>query len=162
MIDIIDTTLTKSIYPNYIYRRVNLVSGTNYLLFPIEYGYWYWLRAVRAKWPEVDAAGAVFAPELFIEINEATRVHQRAPVPLRLITSPASNGVQINAGGQMTATGPRAVKMLNEIRASRDNITIIITGQNATPFPAFVDILIMGYMIPDSEFINWRGSNDGD
>lgn len=158
----IDVEKISGTYPLFIYRRLALPTDRVPFFFPIDPGFWYWLRFIRAKWPEIDAAGATFAPELTIEIVESAvhRVHQNATFNLRLITSPASNGVQINAGGQMTATGPRSQKMLNEIRPQRDNITFYISGQNATPFPAFIDLVVFGYMIPDSALMQWKGTND--
>lgn len=161
--DLFDATRARSVYPNFVYQRINLIAGNNWFLFPIDSGYWFWMRGIRAKWPEIDTAGLVFAPEIFIQINESSRnrVHQNAPVPIRLIATPASNNVQINATGELTATGVTSAKMLNEIRPARDNITFIITGQNATPFPAWIDIVVIGYMIPDADFAYWRGSNDG-
>lgn len=162
LLELIDADRALTRWPFYIYRRVQMLGGKNYFFFPIDRGYQYWFREIRAKWPEVDAAGVVFAPEIFIEIDESSyhRVHQNSPVPLRLITSPSSNGVQINAAGEMTATGPRMSKKLNEMRPTQDNIMITLSGQNATPFPAFVDVMIMGYMIPDTYYPEWEGTND--
>lgn len=149
-------------FPLFIYRRIALASARPPFFFAIDPGYWFWLRSLRAKWPEVDAAGVTFAPELNIEIIESSvhRVHQNTPVSIRLLCSPGSQGVQINAGGKMTATPVTGQKMLNEMRPFRDNITFYVSGQNTTPFPAFVDIVAIGYMIPDKRSIAWKGTND--
>lgn len=154
----------KGIFPFLIYQRINMIGAKNRFLFPIEAGYWFFLRFIRAKWAELDAAAATFAPEINIEVVESAvhRVHQNNPFPFRLITSPASHGVQINAGGQLTATGPRREKTLDEMRPYRDNITLLLSGQNATPFPAFVDVAVVGYMIPDKSCVEWKGSNNGE
>jgi hypothetical protein len=162
MFDKIKVEEWKNVAPLFIYRRINMVTFKNPFYFALTPGYWYVLRSIRAKWPEIDAAGAVFAPEINIDINESARakVHQNVPVPLRLLTSPASNGVQINAGLQMTATGPRNVKILDEVRLFQDNVTFQISGQNATPFPAFVDILVIGYLFPGGNSPMWKGTTN--
>lgn len=162
-LDPVDVERVSKSQPFFIYQRVQLLTFKNYFTFSIEAGYWYWIREIRSTWSEIDAAGAVFAPDILVEVVESAvaRVHQTAPFPLRLISTPNCAGVQINAGGQLTAAPLKNVKMINEVRMYRDNVQLLVSGQNATSFPAFADIVIVGYLIPDSKLPNWKGSNDG-
>lgn len=148
--------------PYLIYQRVNLIANApGKFYFPIEPGYWYWLRQIRCKWNEVDAAGVVYNPGMFIEMRGSSRhrTYQDAPIPLRLISSPGGNGVNQVLPNLMTATGPASFKMIDEILPQRDNIEIYLTGHNVTPFPAFIDVLLVGYMIPDKSMVQFKGVN---
>lgn len=158
----IDVNEWKGTYPYIIYQRVNLVAIKNPFFFLIETGYWYLLRHIRAKWAEIDAAGATFAPEISIEVigSARHRVFQNNPIPLRHLTTPTSRGVQITGAGDMTSINPWRTIAFDDVRMHQDNITFLVSGQNATPFPAFVDLIVVGYMIPDNRFLQWKGTND--
>lgn len=153
----------KEIQPYWIYQRISLVAPKGTFLFPVEYGFWYWLRFINTKYPELDAGAANFAPELAIEIRESGSLHNPQDVnfpPLpRLFTTPGPNGVQINAGGLMTATGPKYQKAINSMHLHRNNIELYITGRSAIPFPTLIDICLMGYLIPDAHLLMWKGES---
>jgi hypothetical protein len=149
-------------FPFFIFQRVALIpNARGVFLYPIETGYWYWLRKILCKWAEVDAAGAVFIPDMLIEISGSSRhrSYQDNPVSLRLLSSPCGNGVNINVAGQMTATGPSSAIAIDELLPQRDNIVMHFSGNNATPFPAFINVCLVGYMIPDNKMIQFRGTN---
>lgn len=165
MAPIVNVEEISGTFPLFIYRRISLATARPPFFFAIDPGYWYWLRFLRAKWYEQDSddPGLGLAPEINIEIVESSvhRVHQNAPVSLRLLCSPASSGCQLTAFGH-TATPATGQKILNEMRPFRDNITFYVTGQNlaGTVFPAYVDIVCIGYMIPDKRSVAWKGTND--
>ncbi len=152
----------RQVQPYFIYQRVSLAGAKGVFLFPIDYGFWFWLRSITTKHPEIDAAAANFAPELAIEIRESGSQHNpqdiNFPPPPRLFTTPGSNGVQINAVGRMTATAPKNVKSINSVHIHRDNIEMYITGQNAIPFPTVIDVLLQGYLIPFTDLAMWKGT----
>src|SRR3990172_7712996 len=153
MLELIDVNKCCNRQPYMVYQRVTIAGPKAYFMFPLDYGFWFFVRRFLVRWPEIDAAGAAFAPELRIEIMERAANHnqQQDAIPLRLFTTPASNGIQVNAGGLLTSAGPKFSKLINHVLPSRDNIEIVITGQNGTPFPALVDIAIVGYLVPDSK-----------
>lgn len=159
----IDVNEMRDVFPYFIYQRVNMIGAKNPFFFQVEYGFWYYVRRICARWPEIDAAGAVFAPEINIEFPESARhiTHENMPYPLRIITTPGSHGVQIDLGNNLTANIPVKAFEQDIVLLQSDNITFWLSGQNATPFPAWIDILVIGYMIPDSEIDRWKGSNDG-
>lgn len=143
--------------PFFIYKRVELTAPINYFLFTIEYGYWYFLRKIFSKYPEVDTAGAVFGPHLKVEAYQrgGNIWPQNNPVPLELFTTPGSAGVTMLATGEMTATGPKAAKFQNVVYPYRDNIELQISGQNLTT-PVQCDIMLQGYLIPVKSFAMWE------
>lgn len=161
MFEKLDIKKFSAVFPYLIYRRV-VLTGPGILLFPIDMGYWFWFRDMRAQSPEIDVAGVTFNEGLSFELigSAVHRVYQDVPIPLRLVSTPASDGIQAFAGGQFTAASVSSTKKLNYMIPNRDNIQIRVTGQDATPFPATMDIVLCGYLIPDNAGIEWKGSND--
>jgi hypothetical protein len=135
--------------PFFVYRRLVLAQPTEKFFYRVDQGFYYLLRDIIIKYPEIDATGAIFGPFLeFRIIQKAQDIYpEDTPIPIRLISSPASYGVAINAAGQMTATQPTGAKTLNTIYPQKDNIEIRITGQNGVT-PAVVDIVLNGYLLP--------------
>ena len=152
----------KDCQPYYIYKRVQLTSPTGYFLNPIDYGFWYLLRRVHVKFPEVDTAGAVFYPQLNLYVVErgSNKIPQNTPIPFRLFCTPTSEGVTVTAGNQLTATGPKNAKLLNKVLPFRDNIEFYISGQNPIGNPPFIDIVCIGYMIPERKLYMWEGGKN--
>ncbi len=160
MLNKININDLREMFPYLIYQRILLpANARGQFFFPVENGYYYWLRHIRCKWPEVGAAA--FNQGMNIEIRGSARhrEYQDAPVSLRLLSTPCGNGVALVGAAGMTATGPGSVKLIDEILFQRDNIEIYISGHNAVPFPAFIDILLIGYMIPDKRNVQFRGTN---
>lgn len=161
LIDKIDVDKARGVQPYFIYRRLNLIAWKNPFFFPIPDGYWYYIHRLYSQWPEVDAAGVVFAPEISIENPENSRhiVHENNPVPLRLFTTPAEHNTVINVAGLLTAMPPLPTINIDYVLPQHDNIQLYVSGQNATPFPAWIDIVICGYLVPDTRLPQWRGTN---
>lgn len=160
MLDLSKFDILRESQPYYIYHRVQLTSPTGYFFQAIDYGFWYLLRRVHVQFPEIDAAGAVYYPTLNVYSVERAnnRIPQNVPIPFRLFCTPGSEGVQPTAGNQLTATGPKNAKLLNVVYPYRDNIELYISGQNPIGNPAFVDIALIGYLIPAKDFKMWEGA----
>lgn len=143
---------TEKRQPYFIYRRVTLNAGTEYFIEKIEQGFYYLLREIVVAYPELDVAGVVFGPELsFRMVQKAQDIYpQDVPIPFRLVSTPGNDGIQITAGGQLTATPVKANKILNIVYPEKDSIEIKITGQNGTN-PEIIDIMLNGYLIPVNE-----------
>lgn len=158
MLDFTNLQAYKNNQPYYIYKRVQLTSPEGYFLHAIDYGFWYLLRRVHVKFPEVDTAGAVFYPQLNLYAVEraSNKISQNVPIPFRLIGTPASEGVTVTAGNQMTATGIKNVKLLNKVLPFRDNLEFYISGQNPIGDPPFIDVVCIGYLISDNELSMWN------
>jgi hypothetical protein len=135
--------------PFFIYRRLNLLQLTERFFYKVDQGFYYLLRDIIFKYPEIDATGAIFGPFLeFRLVQKAQDIYpDDVPIPLRLVSTPASFGNAINAAGQMTANSPRNQKTLNTMYPQKDNIEIKITGQNGVT-PTVVDIVLNGYLLP--------------
>lgn len=163
MLEKIAVDKLKDRFPFLIYQRINLIPNSRGpFFFVINSGYWYIIRHIRCQWAEVAAGVApAFNPGMNIEIRGSGRhrEYQNAPVPLRLLSSPCGNGVTLTAPAGMTATGTESVKMIDELLPQRENIEIYLSGHDATPFPAFIDILLVGYMIPDEKMVQFKGGN---
>ena len=106
----------------------------------------------------LDPAGAVIYPQLNLYMVErgSNKIPQNVPIPFRLFGTPAADGVQVNAANQLTATGPKNVKLINKVFPFRDNIELYISGQNPIGNPAFVDVALVGYLIPSTEKYMWQ------
>jgi len=146
---IMQTQTIEKRQPFFIYRRITLNAGTEYFIEKIEQGFYYLLREIVVAYPELDVAGAVFGPELSFEMVQKAQdiFPQDEPIPFRLVSTPGNDGIQITAGGQLTATPVKSCKTLNVMYPEKDVITIKITGQNGVN-PAIIDIMLNGYLIP--------------
>jgi len=135
--------------PYFIYQRLTLAHPTEYFLEYVNQGFYYLLRDIYVSYPELDAAGATFGPELRFELKQKAQdiIPQDVPLPFRLCCTPGNDGIQATAANLLTAQPPKYNKMFNIIYPEKDNIEIKITGQNLTT-PTVVDIMLNGYLIP--------------
>lgn len=149
--------------PYYIYKRIELNTPTARFLHTIDYGFWYLLRKIHFKYPSVDVTGAIFGPNLRFETYQtaANKFPQNVPIPFELVGSPGSTGVTIDAAGNMTATPVLNAKLQNVVHPYRDTIDFRITGQNLTT-PTQIDIMLIGYYIPEKKLQMWSGQNAGE
>jgi len=154
--------LKKESQPYYIYKRLILNTPVVYFLHQIDYGFWYLVRQIHVKYPEVDASGLNFGPKLGLSFRQpgSNRWPQNIPVPDDLFCTPGSSGVTIFPGFEMTSTPLKGAKLQNISHPFRDNIEIQITGQNlVTPYQ--IDIMILGYYIPVESQAQWQGGFNG-
>lgn len=160
MINLEELSFGDNTQPWFLYKRVQLNTPTGYCFFTIEYGFWYLLRKVHVKYAEVDAAGAVFGPRLTVEalLRGTNKWPQNVPIPIDLISTPNQAGVQLDAATNLlTATPPKASKLLNTLYPFRDNIEFYITGQDVPGnMPQYVDFMAVGYLIPEKTFHMWE------
>lgn len=163
MIDLSNLVELRDFQPWFIYKRITLNQPKNYFLEPIDYGFWYILRSINVKYPEIDAAGVVFFGDLEIEFYEraSNKWVQNVPIPIRLLSTPHKEGVQINAVNQMTATPLKASILRNIFFPYRDNIEMYISGQNPAGMPVIIDICLVGYYLSAKERVMWEGESDG-
>jgi hypothetical protein len=137
-------------FPYFIYQRVATTGPEGYFYQTIDFGYWYFLRKIITRWPEIDAAGANFAPDIRVEILDrgiGKRI-QSEPIPFRLFSTPNSAGLQINAGGLVGASQPSAEKLINTFYPNGIQLAFSITGQNTVlPLPPWVDVCLLGYNV---------------
>lgn len=146
--------------PYFIYKRILLNTPTARFLHTIDYGFWFLLRKIICKYPQVDVTGAIFGPNLRFETYQtaANKFPQNVPIPFELVSSPGSTGVTIDAAGNMTATPVKNAKLQNVVHPYRDTIDIRITGQNLTT-PTQIDIMLLGYYLPEKSLKMWSGNN---
>lgn len=152
MIREIDRSYAVKMLPMNIYRHITPITppGTTVVGYTVPAGYYYLLRFIRYKHAELNAAATVFNNGLSIELTEEASNHrpQNNPIPLRFLSTPGSAGVQLDAAGGATATGPKADRLLNKIFPGRSNIVLLVTGYTAT-FPPWIDIVLHGYQIKE-------------
>lgn len=159
MLDLSKFDILRESQPYYYYQRVQLTSPEGYFFSAIDYGFWYLLRRVHVQFSEIDPAGAVFYPTLNVYFVERAnnKIPQNVPIPFRLFCTPNGEGIQGNVANQLTATGPKNAKLQNVVYPFRDNIELYISGHNPIGNPPFVDIMLIGYLIPAKDFYMWEG-----
>jgi hypothetical protein len=160
-IDVENLDSIRESQPYFIYKRIPLSTTAAYFFHQIDYGFWYLLRKVYVKYPEIDVTGLIFGPRIRVESYQrgSNKIPQNVPIPFELFCTPGGNSVTVSAGGQMTATGPKNTKLQNVVYPYRDNIELTITGQN-TITPIQVDIVLLGYLIPVNKLRMWEGGKN--
>jgi len=157
MVDLKNYDLLRESQPYFIYQRVLLNSPIGYMLFALDYGFWYVLRQINAKYPSDN--GVVQFPDLNIfavqkGINKET---QNVPVPINLFCTPGSSGVQL-AGATVDVGAIKAAKLQNIVYPFRDTVEFQISGHTPGSIP-FVDICLIGYYLPVKDNVMWSGDN---
>lgn len=163
--------LARKVLPYWIYRRIFLTHYREYFTFKIDYGFGYWLRAVRYKYPD-NMSGAT-APRLNLEFFDNANFKARQPLPFcpEMISTPGINATALQTNPQpVDSTGtytmdakpaPFNTTPLNWLYKYGDTIRIDITGQNiSTPgseSPMFIDLLLQGYYVPQEAFELYGG-----
>jgi len=150
--------IDREVQPYYVYQRVTLNSPQCFWLFTIDYGFYYLLRRIVIKYPEISALG-VYGPHLRFELYQRAQdtLQQVEPIPDDLFCTPGPNGVLIDAGGNMSESAPKAGKLLNIVYPFRDNLEVRVNGWNGTS-PVICDIMMQGYLIPAGTLTMWDGS----
>jgi hypothetical protein len=155
--------LQKEVNPFFIYKRLLLNSPTAYFLHQIDYGFWYVMRKIHIRYPEIDVTGAVFGPRLSVELYQrgGNQWPQNVPIPVDLFCTPGMSGVTIDGAARMTAVPVKNAKLQNIIYPFRDNFELYVSGQNLVT-PTDIDIMIIGFMVPVESQYQWEGSfNNG-
>jgi hypothetical protein len=184
MNDKIDIALVGESQPWFFHERVPLQNPPitlpaaklpyGYMNFKIDFGFNYLLRRMRTHFAEFDQVGALppvnhtqFLPTMNIEITEKAFniIPQNVPIPIDLTSTPASSGTTLDPTGvlaydQLTASAPKADKLINKLFKNGSNIEIFISGNAAlaTTFPMYVHIVLIGYLIPAKKLDMW-GTN---
>ena len=154
--------IAKNVLPYFIYKRIPLAHYREYFSFKIEYGFGYWLRGVRVKYPclapkrsnilpitpgATDAEPAKIKLEFFDNANFKAR--QPLPFTAELISSPGPDGCfYYSAPAPVDADGynvnfsaepaPKSISNLNFLYKYGDVIRIDITGQALAGAPATI------------------------
>ena len=182
MIEKIDIGSVAETQPYFFHERVQLQNPAltlpatklpyGYMNFKVDFGFNFLLRRIRSHFAEHDMVGGLhtqFLNTMNIEIIEKAYnvMPQNVPTPLNLCTTPASSGTTIDPTGaaiygDLTATAPKADKLINKLFPNGSNIEIYINGNAAlaTTFPMYVHIVLIGYLIPKKTLTMW-GKNGG-
>lgn len=157
MVDLKNYDLARESQPYFIYQRVLLGSPIGYMFFALDYGFWYILRQINAKFPSDN--GVVQFPELNIfavqkGINKET---QNVPIPVNLFCTPGSSAVQL-VGADVSAGVIKAAKLQNIVYPFRDNMEFQITGHTPGSIP-YIDICLIGYYMTVKDRAMWSGEN---
>lgn len=176
MIKLSDAAPSRQAIPNWQYTRMEIVAAQQTVLYQIPIGYAYMLERVLSKWPDRDANPPTIAiPQVLVELTEVVRERSRQNVAyrLRLISTPAEPGVVVSAapspvdldnfGVEFTATPVKKQEPVGGIIfAYGSNVELKVTGQQfvaGTWRPQYVDIVLVGYSIPEKSLIMW-GENE--
>lgn len=174
----INYDIAKNVYPYFIYKRIPLAHYREYFTFKIEYGFGYWLRSIRVKYPEISPAltdiitpvsgSAVQSPTIKIELFDNANFKARQPLPftVELVATPGKErcysyaapspvdndvyGINFSA-----APAPQSINNLNFLYQYGDVIRIDITGQalnGAQWSPDYLDMMLVGYYVPQFTF----------
>lgn len=152
--------LIDGVRPYYVYEQVQLTAPVTYWIFPIDYGFYYLLRKIHAKYPEYDEVELVYGPPLNFELFQRAQniVNQVQPVSPDLFCTPGSEGVNIDAAGGLTAVSIKFAKLQNTVYAYKGQLEVHIHGYNGTT-PKCCEIMMIGYLIPARSLEMWRKSN---
>lgn len=159
MVDFKDITQFQGIQPFFIYRQVALAGPISYMFYALDYGFYYLLRTIHAKYAENDGVTQFPDLNIFAVQKGAGKESQNVPIPINLFCTPGNSGV-ILSGANTTAGIPKAAKLQNIVYPFRDNMEFQISGQ-AGGLPLFVDIMLIGYYIPVKSMEMW-GQSDGE
>lgn len=176
--------IAKNVLPYFIYKRIPVLNYREYFTFKIDYGFGYWLRSVRVKYPERVPAdthlvpllpGVVYPQSRKIKLeffdNANFKARQPEPFSATLISSPGpdhcftfaapspvdNDGYSINFSA---APAPASISNLNFLYKYGDIIRIDITGQDRVSgyfAPDYIDMLLVGYYVPQETFIMYGG-----
>lgn len=158
MLDLNNFDILRDSQPYFIYQRVTLNAPLNYMFFPLDYGFWYLLRQIHAKFPMQQAGISYPELDIFAVQKGINKEPQNVPIPLNLFTTPGSSGITFTAPNDMTAGVMKGAKLQNVVYPFRDNMEFQITGQTGA-VPSLVDICLIGYYIPVKDFSMWAGAN---
>lgn len=159
MFDLNNLDRIKKSQPYFIYQRVLLPGPIGYMFFQLDYGFWYVLKEVHAKFPSDN--GAVQYPELnmFALQKGIGKESQNIPVPITLFGTPGNSGVQL-VGADLTAGIMKAAKLQNIVYAFRDTLQFEFSGHVPGTMP-YVEVCLIGYYLPVEDNMMWS-SDDGD
>lgn len=179
----LDVDALRQQVPAFFYKRFDLQSKAfDYFLIPIDIGYTYLLRSIRSKFSESDVGDPEIRQELLIKFigTIADRTYQNIEYPARLICTPAESGFEFMAGParrqvtvqtvaapspvdqeafgvNFTATPVKNNLILNYYYQRRDTLNLPLRFQitNTQPGQVYVDILFIGYYMPDEDLPEW-------
>jgi hypothetical protein len=180
----ININLAKDVLPYFIYKRIPVSHHREYFSFKIDYGFAYWLRSVRVKYPEISpkrsdiitplAGTEVQSQKMKLEFFDNANFKARQPLPFtaELISSPGAekcysysapspvdtDGYSINFSASPEV---KSVSNLNFLYQYGDVIRIDITGQvlsGAQWGPDYFDLLLIGYYVPQKTFEMYGGA----
>lgn len=183
----VDYEYAGQIQPYLIFQRRHLTALRDVFSFKVDYGYGYLLRWLITRWPTADAAVVTaLAPPLYFEVSSAgaSKRRQLQPITLNLNTTPAGHALPIGpltpayaaAPGvtydvaapspaapdnlfsrNFSSALPSSHKILNYLFPYGSTILIETTGQNGT-IPAYVDLCLFGYYVPEKALRMWGGT----
>lgn len=156
MVELLDVNSMQGVQPFFIYRRIALSGPISYMFYALDYGFFYLLRTIHAKYAETD--GLVQYPNLsiFAVQKGSGKEAQNVPIPVNLFCTPGNAGISIS-GANTTVASVKAAKLQNIVYPFRDNMEFQITG-HAGGVPASIDIMLLGYYIPVKNFEMWGGN----
>lgn len=156
--------------PAYFYKRLDLtLKPQEYFIIPIDYGFTYLLRSVRTKWSH-DPRFAMPELRLYFIQQIAERPLQNQNYPANLICTPGNAGVQVfyvpvvvppdpnppPFGVNFSAEPVKNDITLNYYYQRREDLDLRIYFQPVSLGLGFVDILFVGYYIPDKNLDMWE------
>lgn len=159
---VIDLQQTTAIQPYYVFQRIAFVSAVEYVLYTVPTGYNYLLRRFCARW-DARVAGAVGAYMLSAEIFSTSRClsRQREPVPIAALAGPGGECVSVLQPGaplgiSFDVQARKISKIVNIPFPYGDTLRLRITTGLPAVSPGFFDLLLEGYLVPESgETAGW-------
>lgn len=164
--DHVDLAFQKQISPYFIYTKVDFSPGEfrRIVSFRVDNGFGYLLRYVTATWHDIAVVlrATHQLNDCMIEFFVRRQSRQNNPLPLNIISSPASAVSSDQIAGLLPAQPLGSHKFLNLFYQYGDQIEIHLTrGGNAldsapTVDPAYTVYLVLkGYNIPEPRSRIW-------
>ena len=169
MAEALNYDLLRQQTPAFYYKRFRILTGTAfkfYFLIPLDFGYGYLLRRISSKW--ANFTGEV-QPPLDYELIHTTRGRKlnNIPAPLRLISTPGTDGVTVvnapspvdNAGFNVCMSDEPLKNrvVINEYYFYRETLylNLYFRAVAGVEIDRYIDIMLDGYLIPEKDLEMW-------
>ena len=165
----------------YLYKRIQFLHPTEYVLFQLDWGFNYILREIREVHDETGGREALNPPIYIQALQTGSTIQYHVdPVPIFQMVTPGPSGcdyyVEANPYPPGVATGfginftavPAKISKLDwgYIWPYRDAIQLQITGQTIVSTtdptqnsPSYCDIMLIGRYYHQDDLGVWKGGN---
>jgi hypothetical protein len=164
--------LSRESFPFMFYRKIGIVSQQFDITFPLDYGFYYMLERVNARYnsenPQVPGTFAA-PPRISFYRDGGGVASQLVPFDISLMSSPSDSGAAVdtapgaNPAYPFTVTPLNRSKGLNYLHRFRDIIHLVVSNISAVTIPgdpngsvpSYLEIMLKGRYFPALEQTGW-------
>jgi len=167
----VESLVARESQPYFVFGRYALTVPRVYVMYSVPWGFNYLLRRLVVRWPGRNALAGVTRDPVFLEIVNTAQAIRRQTLPVlsELVSSPCGDdswsAVEPSAplGLSATCASLQSTKILNIAVPYGDTIRLEVTAQSpgTTRCPEFVDLVMLGYLLPECAVAMWQGKRKG-